>query len=157
MKVFEVLDQEQSEWENHPFKRVDNDKQLRKERDRKYYSLKHQDDILATRYIALEDKYPNEIKSRGVPDEADPDPAYGYTEIPPEVEANPDAWTTIECPQRWLYDLKQNEVYDPHEEFYILKTSPRHQLVVNILERHKQLTKLKMKMYMWPPVKNETT
>lgn len=156
MKVFEIIEQPgETEWENHHFQlpRVitdtpDERKHLWKEKDRKNISIRHQDDIIANRYIALEDKYPNEIKSRGVPD--DNDSTSDYMPVPPEVEADPEAWTTIECNGRWLYDMQQNDACDPHEEFYILKSSPRHQLVVRIIERHKQLMRLRHRP--WPPM-----
>jgi hypothetical protein len=154
MKLREVADQ--SEWENVPYvmTKTPNYKALQLEKNKRLRALRNQDDIIANRYIALEDKFPNEIKSRGVPD--DNDMQSDFMNVPAEVDANPEAWTTIECPGRWLYDdMQQNDACSPHEEFYILKASPRHQLVVNMLERHKQISRLKQRP--WPPVRNETT
>jgi hypothetical protein len=148
MKVFEVLDQ--SEWENvRTPKDPNNPNQYWDLRRKRAMALKQQDHVLANKFIALEDNFPNEIKSRSVPDEHDEDSE--YMDVPDEVEKNPEAWVTMKVPGAWLYDARHDEHYpDSYEEFYVLKTSPRLKQVESIINRMVQIQKLRDKLYLWP-------
>lgn len=151
MKLREVLNQ--SEWENVPFVRGKDDTDpnaFHKERTKRLKSLRNQDNLLVQQYIAFENKYPTEFKSRGVPDESDEEGQ--YMEVPPQVENNPNAYDTIKIPGSWLYDMNDNERYpETYEEIYLLKTSPRYKAVMRILNRYLQIKKMRDKIYLWPP------
>lgn len=151
MKLYEIA--EGSEWDNVPFE-IDTQNRdyqaFQKEKNKRLLSLRNQECILTDRYIAMEDKYPAEFMSRGVPDENDHESE--WMDVPNRVENNPDGYDTIKIPGRWLYDMKYNEGYpDAHEEFYLLKTSPRYQTVKRILNREAQIVKMREQSYLWPP------
>lgn len=152
MKLYEIVDQ--SEWENKPVPQWGtpghDPAKHRSDRERKGKALKHQDDILIRRMIQIEDKFPHELLSRGVP--AQNDHNFPEMDIPAAVKANPDAYTEIEVPGTWFWeDMRDNDDYpDAYEVYYILQSSPRHDEMVKILNRHNQLKKLRSNLFRWP-------
>ncbi len=164
---------EPGEWDNHPHvvktsdfypssgnnsPRSEEILQFERDRARKGQSFKKQEDIICRRLYDIADEFPNELLVRALPDQNDEwflDHYHQETLIPAAVQANPDAYQMIELSGAMFWeDMRSGDEYPdgPYEEFYILKSSPRYKYILNLLNRYKQLEKLKMNVWHSMPV-----